>query len=140
MESKTSLLRSPLFLRPGEGRKYPMGRIEALFLADQDETGHRYSISQWWLEPHTKGPGAHSHPEDDVFFVIEGTMSFLIGDTWIEAPAGSFVLAPGGVTHDFENRSDARAGVFNLSIPGGFEANMPSIVEWFAKNPPGDAR
>lgn len=55
MEPKTSPLRSPLFLRPGEGRKYPMGRIEALFLADDAETDHRYSISQWWLEPHTKG-------------------------------------------------------------------------------------
>lgn len=67
-------------------------------------------------------------------------MSLLIGDRWIEAPAGSFVLAPGGLTHDFENRSDARAGVFNISIPGGFEADMSSIVEWFAKHPPGDAR
>jgi hypothetical protein len=26
----------------------------------------------------TKGPGTHSHEADDVFFVIKGTMSFLI--------------------------------------------------------------
>jgi mannose-6-phosphate isomerase-like protein (cupin superfamily) len=135
-----SASRAPIVLRPGKGRSYPMGRISALFKADGAETGGRYSISEWWLEPHTKGPGAHSHPEDDIFFVIEGTMSFLLGDEWTHAAAGSFVLVPGGVTHDFENRGSARAGVLNFSVPGGFEEDMPSIVEWFAANPPGKAR
>jgi mannose-6-phosphate isomerase-like protein (cupin superfamily) len=128
-----------IFLPPGGGRSYPMGRISAVFKADGDETQTAYSISEWWLEPHTKGPGAHSHEEDDVFYVIEGTMSFLMGDHWIEAPEGSFVLAPGGVTHDFENRSSNRAGVLNFSVPGGFEKNMPPIANWFAENPPKDA-
>jgi mannose-6-phosphate isomerase-like protein (cupin superfamily) len=135
----TSAPRAPIVLRPGKGRSYPMGRISALFKADGAETGGRYSISEWWLEPHTKGPGAHSHPEDDIFFVIEGTMSFLLGDEWTHAAAGSFVLVPGGVTHDFENRGSARAGVLNFSVPGEFEEDMPGIVEWFAANPPGNA-
>ena len=34
---------------------------------------------------------------------------------------GSFVIAPGGTPHDFENRSAARAGVLNFSVPGDFE-------------------
>ena len=116
-----------------------MGRIGALFKADGAETACRYSISEWWLEPRTRGPGAHSHPEDDVFYVIEGTMSVLVGDAWTHAPRGSFVLVPGGVTHDFENRGDARAGVLNVSVPGPFEPDMPGIVQWFTENPPGDA-
>jgi quercetin dioxygenase-like cupin family protein len=115
-----------------------MGRISAVFKADGDETRGGYSISEWWLEPNTQGPGAHSHTEDDIFYVIEGTMSFLVGDRWIEAPRGSFVLAPGGVTHDFENRSSSRAGVLNFSVPGDFEKAMPAIAEWFAENPPKD--
>jgi quercetin dioxygenase-like cupin family protein len=117
-----------------------MGRIQAVFKADGEETANRYSISEWWLEADTTGPGAHSHPEDDVFYVLEGTMSFLIGDKWIDAPQGSFVLAPAGVTHDFENRSGARAGVLNFSIPGGFEKHMPDIVGWFAEHPPGKTK
>ncbi|MGV2482072.1 UNVERIFIED_CONTAM: cupin domain-containing protein, partial [Salmonella enterica subsp. enterica serovar Weltevreden] len=80
-------------------------------------------------------PGAHSHPEDDVFYVLEGTMSFLLEDRWIDAPQGSFVLAPAGMTHDFENRSDARAGVLNFSAPGGFEPHMPAIADWFRQHP-----
>ena len=131
--------RNGIFLPPGGGRVYAMGRIQSIFKADGDETNRQYSISEWWLDPNTKGPGAHAHPEDDVFYVIEGTMSILIGDRWIDAPRGSFVLAPGGVTHDFENRTTERAGVLNVSTPGEFEPHMRGIVDWFAQHPPEDA-
>jgi hypothetical protein len=57
----------------------------------------------------------------------------------ISAVFKSFVLAPAGVTHDFENRTSSRAGVLNFSIPGDFEKNMPAIAEYFAENPPKDA-
>lgn len=66
-------------------------------------------------------------------------MSLLVGEEWIDAPAGSFVLVPGGVTHDFENRSDKRAGVLNFTN-GAFEPEMKGIAEWFAEHPPADAR
>jgi mannose-6-phosphate isomerase-like protein (cupin superfamily) len=130
--------RRPIVLRPGSGRAYPMGSIGAIFKADGDETGGEYSISEWWLEAHTKGPGAHAHPEDDVFYVIEGTMSLLVGEEWIDAERGAFVLIPGGTTHDFENRSAARAGVLNFS-PCVFEPHMQGIAAWFAEHPPGRA-
>lgn len=90
--------RRPIVLTPGGGRDYPMRRIRAIFKADGDETAQGYSISEWWLEPHTQGPGPHAHPEDDVFFVIAGTMSILVGTEWIDAPVGSFVLVPGGLS------------------------------------------
>jgi mannose-6-phosphate isomerase-like protein (cupin superfamily) len=116
-----------------------MGRIGAVFKADGDETAQGYSISEWWLDANTQGPGAHSHPEDDVFYVLEGTMSILVGQEWVDAPPGSFVLVPGGVTHDFENRGSQRAGILNFT-PGVFEPEMAGISEWFAKHPPGNAR
>jgi mannose-6-phosphate isomerase-like protein (cupin superfamily) len=132
--------KNAIFLPPAGGRQYPMGRIAAVFLADGVETQERYSISEWWLDPNTKGPGAHSHAEDDIFYVIEGTMSFLLGERWVDAPRGAFVIAPGGMTHDFENRSDQRAGALNFSVPGGFETEMPGIAQWFKENPPPNAR
>jgi mannose-6-phosphate isomerase-like protein (cupin superfamily) len=128
--------RTGIILPPGAGRQYPMGRISAVFKADADETRDAYSVSEWWLNPHTRGPGAHSHEEDDIFYVLEGTMSFLVDGRWIDAPKGSFVLVPGRMTHDFENRSSRRAGILNFSIPGGFEDDMPAIAKWFAANPP----
>ena len=140
MKANPSLpARAPVILAPGEGRAYPMGRIGAVFKADGAETRELYSISEWSLEPDTKGPGPHSHDEDDVFYVLEGTMSILVGDTWTHAPRGSFVLVPGGTTHDFENRGSVRATMLNVSAPGAFEPHMAGISDWFHEHPPGNA-
>jgi mannose-6-phosphate isomerase-like protein (cupin superfamily) len=134
----TTPARMPIVLGPGQGRLYPMGRVRALFQADGAETNAQYSISQWWLESYTQGPGAHKHEEDDVFFVIAGTMHVLIGSEWTAAGAGTLVVVPAGMVHDFENRSAEPAGVLNFSIPGGFEQAMPEIVQWYEEHPAGD--
>lgn len=115
-----------------------MPSMNAIFKADITETTN-YSISEWWLDPHSTGPGEHSHVEDDAYYVIEGTAHFMIGDQWREARKGSFILIPGGTTHDFENRSDHKLGLLNFSLPGDFEKNMPMIIDWFNVNPPGKA-
>ncbi len=117
-----------------------MGPLHAVFKADGEETRKQYSISEWWLEPYTRGPGAHQHEEDDVFYVLEGTMSFFVGGKWVDAPAGSLVIAPGNTPHDFENRTGKRAGALNISVPGDFEPQMPGIAEWFRARSPADAR
>ncbi len=117
-----------------------MGPVHAVFKADGEETRRRYSISEWWLEPYTRGPGAHEHEEDDVFFVIEGTMSFFVGGAWIDAPKGSLVMAPGGTAHDFENRTAKPAGALNFSVPGDFEPEMAEIAEWFRARSPAASR
>lgn len=125
----------PIVLAPGEGRSYSMGSMRAVFKADEAETGSDYSVSEWFLESHTEGPGPHSHADhDDLFYVIEGVMSFRVGDDWIDAGVGAFIRAPRGVTHDFANRTERRAGLLNLYVPGGFERDMPAIVKWFAEN------
>jgi mannose-6-phosphate isomerase-like protein (cupin superfamily) len=135
-EPTSPMRRDGIVLAAGEGRAYPMGRLAAVFKADGAETAGLYSISEWWLDPHTPGPGPHAHPEDDVFYVIEGTVSFLMDESWVDASKGAFVLAPGGVTHDFENRSDARAGFVNFSAPGDFEPRMPEIAGSLSQNGP----
>jgi mannose-6-phosphate isomerase-like protein (cupin superfamily) len=122
-----------IFLPPGGGRSYQAGPMHAVFKADGAETDDRYCVSEWWLEAGDSGPGPHSHEDNvEIFYVIEGTMSFLAGEEWLDAPSGSFLRIPAGVTHDFENRSAERAGALNLFLPGGFEVMMPAIVEYFA--------
>lgn len=133
--TETDATPQTLFLLPDEGRRYALGRMSAVFKADNAETDDRYSVSEWWLEPHTDGPGAHSHEHnDEIFYVIEGVASMLTGDHWRDAPAGTFLRIPATVTHDFRNRTDARVGLLNVFIPGGFEQNMPAIVDWFREN------
>jgi mannose-6-phosphate isomerase-like protein (cupin superfamily) len=111
-----------IFLPPGNGRPYEFGPMHSVFKADGLETGDRYCVSEWWLDAGAAGPGAHVHEaNEELFYVVEGTMTFLAGADWIEAPQGSFLRIPAGTTHDFENRSSGRAGVLNVFLPGGFE-------------------
>jgi mannose-6-phosphate isomerase-like protein (cupin superfamily) len=124
-----------IVLPPAGGRTYDMGSMQAVFKADEGETQQRYSVSEWWLDADSDGPGAHSHEaNDEVFYVLEGTAALLLGDVWVDAPAGSFFMIPAGTTHDFANRSDRRTGLLNFFVPGGFERNMPAIVRWFEEN------
>jgi mannose-6-phosphate isomerase-like protein (cupin superfamily) len=122
-----------IHLPKGAGRSYALGRMSSVFLADGEETADTYSISEWWLEPGTPGPGPHSHEaNDDIFYVLEGRFRFQAGDTFIDAGPGDFLRVPAGVVHDFSNPGDVRAGLLNIYIPGGFEQEMPGIVAWFA--------
>ena len=121
-----------IVLGPGAGRPYPCGPMRAVFKADGGETGSRYSVSEWWVEPGRVGAGPHSHEaNEELFYVVEGTMTFRVGERDVDAPAGTFLRIPAGVVHDFENRTTRPAGALNVYIPGGFEADMPSIVAWY---------
>lgn len=127
---------APLVVSPGMGRRYACGPMTAIFKADEEETNCSYSVSEWWLEPHSEGPGPHLHEEnEEVFYVLEGQTTFLIGEEWVTAGPGTFIRIPPKTMHDFVNRSGQRTGVLNFFIPGGFERNMPAIVQWFKDHP-----
>ena len=120
----------PIVLPPGQGRANDLGPMRGVFKADGPETQDRYCASEWSVEPRQPGPGAHHHDaNEELFLVTEGTLWFLVGDGWVEAPTGTFLRIPAGLTHDFANRSDARATAFNVFIPGGFEASFRGWVE-----------
>jgi mannose-6-phosphate isomerase-like protein (cupin superfamily) len=124
----------PIILPPGGGRAYELGPMRGVFKADGAETEDRYSVSEWSVKPGRPGPGPHHHDDnDEVFLVTAGTMSFLVGDDWVEAPAGTFLRIPAGMTHDFENRGDDPATAFNVFIPGGFEERLR---EWTGADGP----
>lgn len=128
--------RDAIILKNGQGRIYKCGKMTAIFKADEEETAEKYSVSEWWLDPNADGPGAHLHEEnDEVFYVIEGTPSVLVGDKWIETQRGDFLRIPANTVHDFANRTNEKCGLLNFFIPGGFERNMPSIVKWFEEHP-----
>lgn len=130
--------RKALIVKPGEGREYDMGRMRAVFFADGGEANDRYSISEWSLESRTEGPGAHSHPDDHVFYVLAGTVSLDIDGQQTDAPRGSYAVIPGGVSHDFSNPGDEACKFISINVPAGFEQMMPQLVKYFADNPLGD--
>jgi mannose-6-phosphate isomerase-like protein (cupin superfamily) len=131
----TGLPNGAIVLPRGGGRRYEMGGLSAVFKADEGETQERYCVSEWWLRPHTDGPGAHLHEQnDEIFYGLAGRPEILVGDQWVTLESGGFVLIPRGILHDFRNAADTEAGLLNIFIPGGFERKMPAIVDWFAKN------
>ena len=137
MNQKTEL--APLIRNPHEGRVYAMGRMSAVFKADLEETNSAVSVSEWWLEPNTEGPHIHKHPETHIFYIIEGVLSvYLQGKGWFEAEKGAYIFIPGETEHGFENRSNNTVGFMSINTPGGFEANIPHIANYFEKNPLGD--
>lgn len=130
-QNKTDML----LLRTGEGRTYNCGTMTAVFKADENETADKYSISEWWLEPNSDGPGARQHEHnDEIFYGIEGVTSIRVGDKWVDVEKGTFLRIPSKTIHDFANRTNKKSGLLNFFIPGGFERNMPSIVKWFEDN------
>ncbi len=124
-----------LILQPGQGRVYHCGMMTAIFKADENETNERYSVSEWWLEPNSEGPGEHQHEDiDQVFYVLEGITSILVGDKWIEAEKGAFIRIAAKTNHSFANRTKEKTGFLNFDVPGGFERDMPERAKWFDEN------
>jgi mannose-6-phosphate isomerase-like protein (cupin superfamily) len=120
--------RDVLVVPPAGGRRYELQAMRSRFLADGDETGDRYCVSEWWLDAGEPGPGPHSHEaNEELFYVLEGTMTFQVGEELLDAAPGMFLRIPAGVVHDFSNRGAARAGALNVFIPGGFE---PLMKHW----------
>lgn len=52
----------------------------------------------------------HWHDDlDEVFYVLDGEIEFLLDGEWHQAPAGSTVFVPAGTVHAFRNASDRPA-------------------------------
>lgn len=49
------------------------------------------------------GPALHRHPYAEVFIVLEGNVTFRVGDETVEATAGQIVIGPADVPHAFTN-------------------------------------
>lgn len=75
-------------------------------------------LSLFVLEFDERWEGVDPHHHDDhidSFYVLDGEIDFLAGDTTVRLGAGSYFAAPMGVTHGFRPVGPAR--VFNLHAP-----------------------
>ncbi|MGI8910825.1 MAG: quercetin 2,3-dioxygenase [Rubrobacteraceae bacterium] len=89
-------------------------------LADAEETGGQFGLIES-LSPKGAEPPRHVHSrEDEAFHVLEGRITFYIGDETYEGTPGTFVFAPRGIAHSYTFDTDViRMLVF--VTPGGFE-------------------
>ena len=87
-------------------------------LATGDETGGVVGALD---ERCAVGPPMHVHDDaDEIFYVLDGNLTFFVGEQHIEAAPGAFVYLPRYVHHGF--RVDSKeARIFNFVTPAGFE-------------------
>ncbi len=69
-------------------------------------------ISFFWMQlPPDEGPKLHFHQYDEIFIILEGSATFIVGESSLEVEAGNIVIGPAGVPHKF---SKAGEGVLRI--------------------------
>ena len=80
---------------PGEGEAWWWLGMLATIKATKKQTGERYSVVEI-LAPDGYGSVLHvHHQEDEGFYILEGEMTFYVGDQIIKARPGSYLFGPG---------------------------------------------
>ena len=104
---------------PGGGARY--GNVE--FLARTADTP-RFTFGIIDIAP-GRHLETHVHAdEDDAFYILEGEMTFELGDDSVAATPGTFVLVPPGVPHAFTNHGSRPVRMLNLHAPAGFDLRI----------------
>lgn len=67
-----------------------------------------------WFEPGYTSVGQHSHPFDQLSYVLTGSMRFFVGDDIIDVVAPAVVHIPGNVPHGAEPLGDEK--VLNIDV------------------------
>jgi quercetin dioxygenase-like cupin family protein len=74
------------------------------------------------------GPPLHHHDFDETFYVMEGELTFQLGDELFSAKAGELAFAPRGVPHTYANLSAAPTRHLIVCTPAGFERYFARIA------------
>jgi quercetin dioxygenase-like cupin family protein len=86
-----------------------------------EESGGAVSVVESGSVPGFGGPPLHYHAFDETFYVIEGELTFQLGDELFTRKAGEVAFAPRGVAHTYANLSDAPTRHLIACTPAGFE-------------------
>jgi quercetin dioxygenase-like cupin family protein len=73
-------------------------------------------------------PPLHRHDFDETFYLLEGELTFQLGDERFTRRAGELAFAPRGVPHTYANLSGAPARALLICTPGGFERYFDRIA------------
>lgn len=131
MDTETMIAAMPAFFhRPaGSGRTYWGPGDLYTFLVTGEESGGAYFAMEA-LVPPAGGPPPHVHRrEDETFYVIDGKITFRLGNRSVLAGPGDFVNVPRGVVHCFRNDGDATARMILTFTPAGIEEFFEETLE-----------
>jgi quercetin dioxygenase-like cupin family protein len=80
-----------------------------------------------WLQPNMQ-TNPHRHPFEQIVYVVQGRMRFVVGEQVIEAAAGSVIRVPPDVLHYGEPIGDEP--VLNLDVFAPLREDYRHLVEY----------
>lgn len=89
------------------------GEVAAHILNAADHDG--VSVSAFIVDVATDaGPPRHTHPYEEIFIIVEGTVRLEAGGEKADATPEDIVVVPAGVPHKFANLGPGRARMVNI--------------------------
>jgi len=132
----------PLIAWPGQGHKIATNGIEIILKAQARQTNGHWSMIEYLLPALLPGPPPHYHKKtQEMFYVLDGMLQFVMDEKVIDAPAGTLVVVPEGIVHTFKNISNDYARFQVWFSPGGMEQyfiGVQELIENEAVWPPSD--
>src|SRR4051812_24056502 len=110
----------------GEARWF-VGML-AVIKSRPEETAGLLTTLEIVAPPGAAAPLHTHHAEDEGFLVLEGEVTFQVGDDIIEAKAGDWLFGPRDVPHRFEVGPNG-ARMFWTLTPGGFDRFVVAASE-----------
>jgi mannose-6-phosphate isomerase-like protein (cupin superfamily) len=97
------MTRSPIIRTSAQGCTIAVVGDVYRFLATGEETNGKYAMWEAIVPP-GGGPPPHVHSrEEEGFYILEGEITFTVGDERVVAKAGMFANMPVGTPHSFKN-------------------------------------
>lgn len=125
-------------IRPDREQEPPQG-IANLLRVEGSRMAGRVAVIEHPIAPGVLVP-PHTHTrEDEVSYVVRGTIGARVGDEFITAPPGAYVLKPRGIPHAFWNAGPEPARIVEMIVPAGFERFFAELDE-LARQGPLDSR
>jgi mannose-6-phosphate isomerase-like protein (cupin superfamily) len=94
------------------------------------QTDGNYTALLGVLPPGELAPPLHIHPHtDEAFYIADGEVTFQLGNTITQAPAGTFVFVPLGVVHTAWNAGAQPVYGLIVISPGGAQHVFEPVVE-----------
>lgn len=116
-----SMTHVPTVRHPGEGRTIGVVGDVFRFLATGEDTDGKYAMWEAIVPP-GGGPPPHIHSrEEESFYILEGEITFQIGDQRLVATAGMFANMSVGTLHWFKNETGKPAKMLISVAPAGLE-------------------
>jgi quercetin dioxygenase-like cupin family protein len=118
---KRTVTPKPFVLEPGEGEEVTVGGSPYFLKARADDTAGAFSFMEINLKSGSEPPPHIHHKEVELFYLLDGEMTFVTGGQTIPAQSGGLVQLPIAMPHFYSVLGDGTAKALLISIPGGLE-------------------